>query len=84
MLGKDAKRVALAAKTLPTVLGEHQDSVVTRSVLRELGVQAQLDGDSAFTFGLLSGLEQWRAATLEEHFGRAWKAQEPKLRRILG
>ena len=53
---------ARAAKTAQTQLGEHHDSVLTRSVLRELGVQAQLDGDSAFTFGMLYGLEQWRAS----------------------
>jgi CHAD domain-containing protein len=84
VLGKDAKRVARAAKAAQTLLGEHHDSVVTRSVLRELGVQAHLDGDSAFTFGLLYGLEQWRAEVLEEKFGRMWIAQAPKLERILG
>lgn len=84
VLGKDAKRLAAAAKTAQTVLGEHHDSVVTRSVLRQLGVQAQLDGDSAFTFGLLYGLEQWHAAALEEEFRQLWDAQGKRLRRIVG
>jgi CHAD domain-containing protein len=84
VLGKDAKRVVAAAKAAQTVLGEHHDSVVTRSVLRELGVQAQLDGDSAFTFGLLYGLEQWHAAALEAQFRQAWRAQAKTLRRIVG
>ena len=61
VMGAEAKRVARAAKAAQTILGEHQDSVVTRQVLRELGVQAQLDGDSAFTFGLLFGHEEQRA-----------------------
>jgi CHAD domain-containing protein len=84
VLGKDAKHVSRAAKAAQTLLGEHHDSVVTRSVLRELGVQAHLDGDSAFTFGLLYGLEQWRADALEEKFGCMWIAQAPKFERILG
>ena len=84
VLGKDAKRVAAAAKAAQTVLGEHHDSVVTRSVLRQLGVQAQLDGDSAFTFGLLYGLEQWHAAALEDEFRQLWNAKEQKLRRSIG
>lgn len=84
VLGKDAKRVARAAKAAQTMLGDHQDSVVTRSVLRQLGIQAHLGGDSAFTFGLLYGLEQEHAATLEDGFDRAWSANyQPKLRRIL-
>lgn len=84
VLGKDAQRVVAAASAAQTVLGEHHDSVGTRAVLRELGVQAQLDGDSAFTFGLLHGLEQWRAAALEDEFWQGWSAQVKTLRRIVG
>ena len=81
VLGADAKRVVRAAKAAQTILGEHQDSVVTRQVLRELGVQAHLDGDSAFTFGLLHGHEEQRAVGLEEEFARAWRAElGPELR----
>ena len=69
VLGADAKRVVRAAKAAQTILGEHQDSVVTRQVLLELGVQAHLDGDSAFTFGLLHGHEAQHAVALEEEFG---------------
>ena len=50
-----------------------QDSVVAREELRALGVAAQLDGDSAFTFGLLHGLEQGRAAAALAGFDRAWR-----------
>jgi CHAD domain-containing protein len=84
VLGSDAKRVVRAAKAAQTMLGDHQDSVVTRTVLRELGVQAHLDGDSAFTFGLLHGREEQRAATLEEEFARAWRSDlGPELRRTV-
>ena len=84
VLGKDAKRLARAAKAAQTVLGEHHDSMVTRSLLRQLGVQAQLDGDSAFTFGLLYGLEEWHAATLEEEFRQVWETRGKTLRRTIG
>jgi hypothetical protein len=39
------------------VLGEHQDSVVTRDVLRELGAGSSRAGQNGFTFGRLHG---WR------------------------
>lgn len=84
VLGKDGTRIVRASKAAQTVLGEHQDSVVTRQVLRELGVQAHLDGDSAFTFGLLHGREEQRAAALEAEFARAWKKKlGPQLRRAV-
>ena len=84
VLGSDAKRVVRAAKAAQTMLGDHQDSVVTRTVLRELGVQAHLDGDSAFTFGLLHGREEQRAAALGEEFARAWRSDlGPELRRTV-
>jgi hypothetical protein len=35
------------------VLGDHQDAVVARPVLRELAVTAQLDNENGFTYGLL-------------------------------
>ena len=42
-------------------LGEFQDSVVARSRLREVGLQAHLSGENAFTYGRLHALEQQRA-----------------------
>ena len=45
---------------LQEVLGEHQDSVVARTALRQLGVRIHLDGDNAFTIGRLHALEQTR------------------------
>ncbi len=85
VLGKDAKQVVRAMKKAQTMLGDHQDSVVTRAVLRELGVQAQLEGDSAFTFGLLYGVEQQRATELEEQFRRRWRTRTaPRLQRLAG
>lgn len=51
---------------------------------RHLGVPAHLDGDSAFTFCLLHGREEHRAAALEEEFARAWRSDlGPELRRTV-
>jgi hypothetical protein len=35
------------------VLDDHQDAVVARPVLRDIGIQAHLDGENGFTFGVL-------------------------------
>ncbi|MEE3919712.1 hypothetical protein V2I01_19670 [Micromonospora sp. BRA006-A] len=40
-------------KALQDLLGTHQDSVVTREVLRRQALQAYADGENTFTYGLL-------------------------------
>jgi CHAD domain-containing protein len=73
VLGRPARRYGRAMKALQELLGEHQDSVVARAELRALGVAAHLDGDNAFTFGLLYGVEQAGAVAGLAGFGRAWR-----------
>jgi CHAD domain-containing protein len=51
--GAPADRLANRLAAMQDVLGSHHDSVVARQRLRELGMQAQLDGENAFTYGLL-------------------------------
>jgi len=68
VFGKRAKRLGTRAKRIQQVLGEHQDTVVARATLREIGVRAHLDGENAFTFGRLHALEQTRAAELESAY----------------
>ena len=66
------------------MLGEHQDSVVARQLLRELGVRIHLDGDNAFTIGRLHAFEESRARASEQEFPAAWKAvRKTKPRRWL-
>jgi CHAD domain-containing protein len=62
VVGSDAADLAKAMEKLQDVLGEHQDSVVVRELLRRLAVDADADGESSFTFGRLHALEEWRAA----------------------
>jgi hypothetical protein len=64
-------------------LGEHQDSVVARARLRELGVLAHLASENGFTFGLLYGLEAGRADRTEEAFDELWPALAGKHSRWL-
>jgi CHAD domain-containing protein len=72
-LGKPAKDLAKTMKSLQTLLGEHQDSVMARLTLRELSALAHAAGESAFTYGLLYGREEQRAATVEAELPDSWK-----------
>lgn len=72
--GEPATILAQAAEQLQEVLGEHQDSVVARTALRELGVRIHLDGDNAFTIGRLHALEQSRGDNAIAEFEVAWAA----------
>lgn len=72
--GSDAKTFAKRMSAIQTVLGDHQDSVVVREVLRELAVEAFAAGENAFTFGRLHALEQARGGWTEEDFVEAWSA----------
>ncbi|MFI6701137.1 CHAD domain-containing protein [Streptomyces sp. NPDC050509] len=84
-LGKPAKRFARRIKAVQTVLGDHQDSVVAREVLRDLAVRAHAAGESAFTWGLLYGQEETQAERREHELPRVWQeAADPVLRARLG
>ena len=78
VFGQDAKSTAEAAEALQEVLGEHQDSVVARSALRDLGARIHLDGDNAFTIGRLHALEQTRGDEAVAEFKPAWAALSKK------
>ncbi|KOG18766.1 CYTH and CHAD domain-containing protein [Streptomyces viridochromogenes] len=71
-LGKPAKALTKAMKSLQNLLGEHQDSVMARQTLRELSAVAHAAGESAFTYGLLYGREEQRAAAVEAELPGVW------------
>lgn len=82
--GRPAARLAAAAESMQEVLGEHQDSVVTREVLRDLGAGSTRSGHNGFTFGRLHALEQARAQRGQGLWRDAWaKASRRRLRRWL-
>lgn len=60
LLDDEAAGTAGLAEGVQDALGAHRDTLMTRSLLRELGVQAHLDGDNGFTFGRLHALEEAR------------------------
>ncbi|MCX3059120.1 CYTH and CHAD domain-containing protein [Streptomyces beihaiensis] len=71
-LGKPAKRFVRRMKDVQSLLGDHQDSVVSRAALRDLAGQAHAAGESAFTWGLLYGEERAAAADDERRLPKVW------------
>ncbi|MFI5833713.1 CHAD domain-containing protein [Micromonospora sp. NPDC051300] len=51
--GRPAARLVKRFKALQDLLGTHQDSVVTREVLRRHALRAYAEGENTFTYGLL-------------------------------
>ncbi|MFH8774924.1 CHAD domain-containing protein [Streptomyces sp. NPDC017958] len=72
-LGRPARSLAKSMKSLTSLLGEHQDSVMARQTLRELSAVAHAAGESAFTYGLLYGREEAAAAAVEAELPGLWR-----------
>ncbi len=68
-----ASAVADRAKTIQTLLGDHQDSVVSRSHLSHEAAVAHAAGEDTFTYGLLYQQEDDLAQRCEEQIGDALK-----------
>jgi CHAD domain-containing protein len=66
--GSDASSLAAEMEQAQETLGEHQDTVVIRDVLRRCASDAAADGDDTFTYGRLHALEETRAAQAEAAF----------------
>ena len=83
-LGGPAAGLVKSMKSLQILLGDHQDSVVARDALRDLAIQAHAAGESAFTWGLLYGEEEARAADRERELPQIWReSAQRKLRTAL-
>jgi len=81
---KPAQLMAKRLKALQDVLGLHQDTVVTRAVLRDLGMRAFREGGNAFTYGLLHARQQIAGeAALADLPGATKRARRKKVRRWL-
>jgi CHAD domain-containing protein len=81
---KKAKRFGKQMKKVQSSLGTHQDAVIARNTLREIGVRAYLEGENAFTFGLL---HEHNSTAVRDSERRAWqdwtRASKPKYRKWL-
>ena len=69
-----ATKVARAAKTIQTVLGDHQDSVVSRAYLADQADLAHAAGEDTFTYGLLHEREAILAHRSEQQLHAALKS----------
>lgn len=78
VLGARSAELAARAEAIQELLGEHQDTVVGRQLLRALGVRAHLAGENGFTFGRLHALEEARAAELTERYPELYDALPTK------
>jgi CHAD domain-containing protein len=73
VVGKQARRFGRRMKGLQSVLGEHQDAVITRQCLRDLGVRAALAEENAFAYGVMYEAEATQARQLQDQARQAWK-----------
>ncbi|MEU6093551.1 CYTH and CHAD domain-containing protein [Streptomyces sp. NPDC047079] len=72
-LGSPAQALVKSMKSLQTLLGEHQDSVMARDALLELSARAHAAGESTFTYGVLYGRQEQRAAAAEAALPQTWR-----------
>jgi CHAD domain-containing protein len=76
--GAGAAALASAMEDLQELLGDHHDSVVTRQLLRSVGMQAHGAGENGFTYGLLLSAEAASAGDREAGLPAARKAIRKK------
>ena len=82
--GRKANRLVKQVKNVQELLGEHQDSVVARGLLRELGAAAPADGGNGFAFGWLTRDEQARSERVEAQLDPAWATLRRRARALTG
>jgi inorganic triphosphatase YgiF len=79
--GSDARALSRRLAKLQFVLGEHQDTVMTRGVLRGIATSPR-GGTVAFTLGLLYARQQEAATRARARFRRLWvEVARPRHRR---
>jgi CHAD domain-containing protein len=79
VLGAPVKDLVTALKDVQEVLGQRQDTFVTRPLCTRLGLEAFAAGENAWTYGRLHALEEARGAEAEREFWVRW----PTLRSVL-
>ncbi len=74
-------KVSDRAKTIQTLLGDHQDSVVSRTHLSQQALAAQAAGEDTFTYGLLYQREDDLANRCREQLDAALDALRKSVRK---
>ncbi|WP_104104989.1 CHAD domain-containing protein [Arthrobacter sp. 08Y14] len=69
---KGSSELIAGAEHLQKILGEHQDSVVSREYLSRWGAGSSGAGQNGFTYGLLHALEEERGERARKRFRKAW------------
>jgi CHAD domain-containing protein len=77
--GKD--KVSERAKTIQTLLGDHQDSVVSRAHLLTQADAAHAAGEDTFTYGVLFRLEDETAQRAEDQLDAALRKLDKAVKR---
>lgn len=72
-VGKPARRLAKQAHKVQQVLGVHQDTVVARALLHDLGTNGLRTGEDGFSYGRLHAREEAQATASDKEFGKVWK-----------
>jgi len=70
--GKRAAQIIESTTELQTLLGEHQDSVVSAEFLRRLGAGGLDQDQNGFTYGFLLAQERQRAQQIRDDAARRW------------
>ena len=70
--GDEASALATRAEEVQEVLGEHQDSVVSRQLLHQLALEVYQEGGNTFTYGLLHATEAARGTSSRDAFFALW------------
>lgn len=76
--GKKARRLVKRMKNVQSALGNHQDAVIVRATARDIGIQAHLAGENAFSFGLLHERAHRQAIACENQAQHAWRRARSK------
>ena len=71
--GRKARRFTTDMKHVQSALGAHQDAVIAQATARDIGVQAHLAGENAFSFGLLHQRAHYQAVACEDQAHHAWR-----------
>jgi CHAD domain-containing protein len=73
-LGRRMKALVGTVEDVQEVLGDRQDTFLTREHCRRLGIAASAAGENAWTYGRLHGLEEAQAERDEREFWTRWPA----------
>ncbi len=70
-----------AAKTIQTLLGDHQDAVISRTHVAQQAATAHAAGEDTFTYGVLYQLEDELAQSSRQQLAGALEALAKAVRK---